>query len=87
MTSERKLGKNMKRLLAIKVSRDAIPNGGGFASGLEFLMNPERIKEVSLKSLEWCDQAIAAVKSAPDNPYGDDEEVIAGAILEKMGEK
>lgn len=84
--SERRLGRNLKRLLAIKVSRDAIPNGGGFADGLDFLMNPQRIKEVSLKALEWCDQAIAAVKSAPDNPYGDDEEVIAGVILDRMGE-
>jgi hypothetical protein len=79
--SERKLGANMKRFLAYKVSRDAIPDGGGFAAGLDFLMNPQRMKEVSLKALEWCDQAIAAVKSAPDNPYGDDEETIAGVIL------
>lgn len=82
----RKLGKNMKRLLAVRVSREAIPPGGGFAAGLDFLMNPERMKEVTRQSLEWCDQAIAAVRAAPDNPYGDDEETIAGVILAQLGD-
>lgn len=84
---ERTLGPNMKRFLAVKVSRDAIPDGGGFADGIEFLLNPGRMADVSRKALEWCDQCIAAVKSAPDNPYGDDEEVIAGVILAQLEAK
>lgn len=81
--TERKLGPNMQRLLALRVAREAIPDGGGFASGLEFFKNPARIAHVSQKALEWCDQAIAAVRASPDNPYGDDEETIAGEILKR----
>ena len=82
--SERILGPNMKRLLAFKVSRDAIPNGGGVASGIAFLLNPEKMAETSRKALEWCDQAIAAVRATPDNPYGNNEEDIAAAILKRI---
>lgn len=82
--SERKLGANLKRLLAMRVAREAIPPGGGLGAGIDFLLNPERVKETTHKALEWCDQAIAAVRVAPDNPYGDDEETIAGVILEQV---
>ena len=81
------MGKNVKRLLAYKVSRDAIPNGGGLGAGIDFLLNPERMKQVSREALGWIEQALFAVKSAPDNPYGDDDEVIAGAILSKLDAK
>lgn len=81
---DRKLTPNIKRLLAYKVSRDAIPAGGGLAAGLDFLMNTERIVEVSRNALAWIDAAIAVVKTAPDNPYGDDDEAIAGAILDQL---
>lgn len=82
--SERILGPNMKRLLAFKVSRDAIPNGGGIAAGVAFLLDPQLVAETSRKALEWCDQAIAAVRATPDNPYGNNEENIAAAILNRI---
>lgn len=82
--SERKLGPNMKRLLAVKVSRDAIPSGGGFADGLSLFLEPGKLAAVSRNALAWIDEAISAVKAAPDNPYGDNEETIAAAILEKL---
>jgi hypothetical protein len=81
------MGKNVKRLLAIKVSRDAIPAGGGFAAGLDFVLNPERMIQVSRQSLAWIEQALAVFKTAPDNPYGDDDEAIAGAILSSLEAK
>jgi len=78
------MGKNLKRLLAYKVSRDAIPNGGGFVAGLEFLMDKERMIQVSRDALAWIELAIVTIKIAPDNPYGDDDEAICAAILEKI---
>lgn len=79
--TERKLGPNMKRLLAMRVAREAIPAGGGIADGMNFLLDRQRMIETSRKALEWCDLAVTAIRSAPDNPYGNDEEAIAGAIL------
>lgn len=86
MDEKRKLGPNMRSLVIRKVARDAIPSGGGFADGVEFLMNPEKVAATHREALAWADQAIAVMKTAPDNPYGDDEEVIAGAILKAIAE-
>lgn len=82
--SERVLGKNVKRLMAYKVSRDAIPDGGGMVAGIAFILDRERMIETSRKALEWVDASIQAIRDTYDNPYGDDEETIAGAILEKI---
>lgn len=84
---ERKLGTNLKRLIAYKVSQDAVPAGGGVKDALAALTTPGRMAELSRNALAWVDQAVAAVRSAPDNPYGDDEEAICGAILEQLGIK
>ena len=40
---KRKLGPNAKRLLAHKMSVDAIPAGGGLADGIKFLSSKESI--------------------------------------------
>lgn len=77
-------GKNKKRLIALFSSRLAVPPGGGLAAALEVLMNPERLKETTLQAVQMADDAIAAMKAAPDNPYGDDEETIAGAIVAEV---
>lgn len=82
--SERKLGPNVKRLMAFKVSRDAIPSGGGFEDGIKALTTPGRMSELSRNALVWVDEAIAVMRTAHDNPYGDDEEIIAGAILAEI---
>lgn len=58
----------------------AIPSGGGLADGMGFLSSPERVGDAARQATEWVNDAIAVVKTAPDNPYGSDEE-IAGAIL------
>ena len=84
MTSARKLGPNMQRLLALFTSRVAVPNGGGFADAIAVLTNPERFREVNRKGLELADQAVAAMRAAPDNPYGNDEEAIAAGILAEV---
>ena len=84
MNETRKLGPNMKKLLIRKVAVDAIPSGGGFADGVELFTTPGKLVRLSREALVWIDLAIEAIKSAPDNPYGEDEETIAGVILAKL---
>lgn len=81
------LGPNVKRLLVLKVAKDAIPDGGGFAAGIDALMTPGRMVELSRNALMWIEEALTVFKSASDNPYGDNDEAIAGAILHTMGEE
>jgi hypothetical protein len=80
-------GPNVTKLIMKFVMREAIPTGGGFADGIEFFMNPERRKQVLAKAEADAVEAIRLIKSAPDNSYGDDDEVIAGVILEKIAQK
>lgn len=80
-------GKNKKRLIALFYSRLAIPPGGGLADGLAILTDPKRFKETTLQAIQLADQAITAMRAAPDNPYGDDEEQIAGGIVTEVEKK
>ena len=75
---------NVNKLIIRKISVDAIPKGGGFQDAIGFLTNPTAICETAKRAKEWVGAAIQAVKDAPDNPYGDDDEVIAGIILEEI---
>lgn len=86
MDNKRILGPNMKKLLARVVAREAIPPGGGFADGVKFITSG-KMGEVTRKSLDWIDEQIQAILSAPDNTYGDDEEAIAGNILAMLAER
>lgn len=81
MTGERKLGPNAKKLLTMFIARESVPPGGGLADGLKFFTDSEHRKRVIETAMTNLDLSIAAIRSAPDNPYGDDEEVIAAAIL------
>jgi hypothetical protein len=76
---ERVLGPNMKKLLARVVARKSIPPGGGMADAINIITTPGALLEVTRVSLDWTDQAIQAVRSAPDNPYGNDD------ILSELG--
>lgn len=78
---------NIRQLLAICVARIAIPDGGGLAAAIESLSSKERIIENSRKGLVLLNQSIEAIKAAPDNPYGEDDEVIAGVILKSLEER
>lgn len=85
--TERKLGPNVKKLLAHFIAREAVPSGGGLADGLHFLTDPVRRRQGLEMAMSNLDAALAAVKSAPDNPYGDDDEAIAAAIIERVERK
>lgn len=85
MTTARTLGPNAKKLLAHFMAREAVPIGGSLADGLDFLVNPERRRSGAERAMHNLEAALSVVKSAPDNPYGDDDEAIAGAILARVG--
>lgn len=107
--SERKLGPNVKNLLAHFIAIEAVPSGGGLADGLHFLTDPDRRRQGLERAMSNVEAALAAVKSAPfdvvpaasdpadvgtggqtskpDNPYGDDDEAIAAAIVERVQRK
>lgn len=87
MDKKRILGPSAKSLLIMFMSREAIPDGGDIADGTKFFLDEDYRKKVIDRAWENFNLAITAVRSAPDNPYGDDEEAISGAILEQIKEK
>jgi hypothetical protein len=80
-------GPNVTKLITRFIAREAIPVGGGIADGIEFFKNPERRKQVLAKAEVEALAAIQLIKTAPDNPYGDNDEAIAGKLLEKIEER
>ena len=80
-------GPNVKKLIVLFISRGAIPAGGGLADGIEFFRNPERRKDILAQAEANAIQAIQVIKSAPDNPYGEDDEAIAGDLLKRIEER
>lgn len=80
----RKHGPNVTILITQFIAREAVPPGGGLASALEFLSNPKRRKQVLESAEVKAIQAIQLIKSAPDNPFGDDDERIASELLSQI---
>ena len=80
---------NVKKLVIHKVSLDAIPRGGGFADGVKFLSDKDRIIKTMRDAHDWVKQVIAAVRKAGEpNPFKNaTDEDIAGEILKKIEEK
>ncbi len=84
MTDNKKLGPNMRELLARFIAIEAVPIGGSLADGLHFLTAADRRQQGISRAISNTKMAIEVVKSAPDNPFGDDDEAIAAAILERI---
>lgn len=85
-----KIGPNVKRLIVRKMSLLAIPVGSGkdsFNLGVEVLTNRGKFASIAAEASDWVQKAIAVMKTAPDNPYGDDDEAIAGALLKGIEER
>lgn len=79
----RMMGPNVKRLIIAKMSRDAVPDGGGLADAIGFLTSKDALLRGAREATKFVEAAIAAVKAAPDNKWGDDE-AIAGEILKQI---
>lgn len=85
----RPLGPKIKRLISVKMAKDAIPDGGGFADGVKFLSNKESIVAGARIATEWAKAALDAVRQAAEpNPWkmASDED-IAAHILERIEKK
>lgn len=83
------IGPNVKKLMAIKVAKEAIPSGGNFVDGVNFLVDKERVIRTMRDSYTWVLEAIQLVRNACEpNPYKDaDDETIANVILKQIEER
>ena len=78
----------MKKFVIHLASMDSIPPGGNVVDGVRWLASNERRSASFKKAQAKARELIDAVKSAPgDNPYGDDDESIAKAIMEKIDQR
>lgn len=82
-----KHGTNVTKLITKFIAREAIPAGGGVASAVEFFKNAEYRKKVLDAAEAKAIQAIELIKAAPDNPFGNDDELIASELLKKIAER
>lgn len=82
----RPTGPNVKKLIIRRMAQQAIPPAGGFADGLAFLANKERLLAGAREATEYVFAALDAVKAAPGSTYTDDE-VIAAEILQAIEAK
>ena len=79
-------GPNVKKLIARKMSIDAIPDGGGILAGVEFLSDKTRIIAGAKIATAWVEEAIKVTRLAAEpNPWKTaDDETIAGEILSQI---
>lgn len=81
-----KQGPNVRRLIVERMSYLMVPPGGELADALGAMIRLGGIEDFARRATEEIEACIASVRSAPDNPYRDDEE-IAAAILKGIEEK
>lgn len=77
-----KQGPNVKKLIVHKMTLDMVPTGAGIGDVIEKFGD---LAGYARRATEWVEVALRAVKAAPDNPYGEDDEAIAAEILRKLG--
>jgi hypothetical protein len=82
-----KIGPNVKQLISHKMSLDAVPPGGGFADAVALLLDREKLLASNRAAIDWVKAALAAIKAAPDNTFGEDDEAIAGELLRRIDER
>jgi hypothetical protein len=85
----RTIGPNVKQLIAMRASVLAIPSGtqNPLAVGLGVLLDPATMKAHLAAAQSEILAAVDAVKAAPDNRWGDDDEAIAGELLRRAKER
>lgn len=79
-------GKSMSRLIAHKMSLDAVPPGSDLADVVAFITNKEKLKASIGAASEWAKAAVLAVRNANEpNPFKEaDDETIAAEILRQV---
>lgn len=81
------MGPNVKKLIVRRMAQLMIPDGAGLPDALRELANPGNIGKRAREATAWVKDVINVVKTAPDNPYGNDDEAIAGEILKQIDER
>ena len=77
------MGPNEKRLVTKRMATIMIPPGAGPLEGFNALTGPN-LGKIAKEAMVWVRDAIEVVKLAPDNPFGNDDEVITEAILKEI---
>lgn len=72
------------RLIMRCIAREAVPHGGGMNDAIQFFTDEAHRKEVMQRAETAALNMLVAVKQSRDNPYGEDNEAIAKAILDKL---
>lgn len=80
-------GPNVKKLICHKMALLMVPIGAGFLDGLKALTAPGNVGKQAKVATAWVEEALAVMKTAHNNPYGNDDEAIAGEILRQIDEK
>ncbi len=76
-------GPYVKKLIVRRMAQLMVPDSGGFADAMHELAAPGNIGKRNREATAWVEVALEAVRTAPDNPYEDDE-AIAKAVLEAI---
>lgn len=77
------LGPNTKKLFLHLVSLRAIPDGGKTRDVINFFADSNARNKIIDDAFNDLKEILNVVKSAPDNPYGDDDEAISEEILRR----
>lgn len=82
-------GSKVRALVLYHVSLTAIPPGttDGLGAGIDFLLKPDALRQAYIAAGRFVRAALDAVKRAPDNPWGDDDEAIAADLVRRIEEK
>lgn len=79
-------GSNVKKLLLARMSALLIPpdTADPLVASIRALQSSGCLRDAYKEAEQWTHAALAAIKSAPDNTYGTDDEVIAGMLLQRI---
>lgn len=81
------MGPNVRRLYLQRAAYEAIPPGGGIQDGIAFFLEDDKRAAIMLSARQWTEEALAAVRAAPDLPPTITDEEIAALILAKLAVK
>ena len=83
------LGPNIKKLIGHKVALQMIPPGTAnpIIAGFKAIMTPGLLSKHIEEAITWIQATFEVIKTAPDNPYGDDDEAIAGKLVHDIEER
>lgn len=89
LDNHKPIGANVRRLMIEFSSTLAVRSGSGtpMQNALNILAKPGGIAGNMREALRQTELALEAMKAAPDNPYGNDDEAIAGEILEELAKR